>query len=137
MSIKELPGKITITRPMDPRVEEEYISISVKDMVSHKEVVEVRVPLDNFSKALTGQGFIDCEIKYPSQENIGKKRETKYENVPCKDYLETEEEKREVLEPFEVDGWIGRSSDLNNHHRSTEDGYNVLFERWIEIENDV
>ena len=138
MKTKVLPGKINITRPIDPRVDYEYISITIQDYLSHGEIVEVKVPLEQFSKAITGQAYQDCEVHYPPQKNIGKVRENKSEFVPfdSPNYKVTEEELNEALKPFEVDGWKGRREDLTNHHNRGNlgglDGYNVVFVRYIE-----
>ena len=141
MSTKTLPGKITISRPIDSHAASEYISITIQDRLSHNRVVEVRVPLDNFSKALTGQGYLDCELKYPDQSRIGKKNEVKKEFVPFHEYNPTEEQLTSALEPFEVDGWKGRRGDLTNHHKyAVKDGdvkgQWVVFERYVETQEE-
>ena len=135
----ELKGKITIGRPQcsDGR---EVITIDVQDNSSRCRIVNLEMTYENFTKALTGQGYIDCDIDFNDSELIGKKKEHKTVKVPrMKGYervnnkeIETHMVAYDNINQLFLDGWVPRYEDFNNHHKHTDDNHvMVIFERWV------
>ena len=112
--------------------------ILLEDELSHTTFLEVTMSLEDFALATIGNlGNVECEFELDAQ-NVGKRLETKTEQVFLTDaYFATKEERAEALRPFEVDGWKARSgTDISNHHRYTitDNGYlvSVTFGRFVE-----
>lgn len=81
MKYKALPGRVTISRPVygDGK---EVISIQVRDVNSRTTFVEVEIPLENFSKAITGLAETECDFKVHHLDRVGKKKVTKSLDIP-------------------------------------------------------
>lgn len=123
-------GHITIGRT--GYKEGEAIHIRLEDDSSHIAFLDVYLSLEDFAKTLTNS-YMDCEYELRGIQNVGKKLETKTENVPLNDpYMTTDEARLEALKPFEVDGWKARESDISNHHRYQKDSISVTFSRFVE-----
>lgn len=113
-------GKITISRPSGHG--EPHIAITLVDNDAHVHFCEVRLGLDEFAKAITGQGFVNCDLHLRGLDKVGTIRENKTEFVP-----DIGEEDKS-LAPFMVDGWTPRSGDWGNMHNGTKGrGFNVVF----------
>lgn len=126
-------GKITISRYSNSD-ETDPIHITIEEVDSSIQFVDVSMTLEDFAQALTGLGFVDCGLTFRALDKIGKIREHKVEPIYIGDrYNFTEEESKELIKPFEVDGWIGRDEDLRNSHNQTKDRKhrNVVFVRWV------
>jgi hypothetical protein len=125
-------GMISISRPQGDGCD--YISIEVNDKSSGVEFIELRISYADFAEAITGLSGIPITFKTRFLDKIGKLREHKEVNVVTfvsyKRY--TKEEANAILAPYEVDGWKGRTDDLNNNHRRTKTGYNVTFVRYVD-----
>jgi hypothetical protein len=142
---KKLKGSITISRPSCSSGEE-FITVEVEDRISGCTILKAYIDLAEFSRAITGLGYVKCELDYFSQAPVGKKREVKTEFVPfehhySKDKKKEEARKLEAVKPFEVDGWKHHYlDDLGNHHRSATKegvrGYNIGFIRFVETEDE-
>lgn len=109
------------------------ITISLTDDLSGCECVEIKLPAQQFGDAVTGHSLTECEFEFRPL-HVGMRAENKTEIVPFKPkYSRNEGEAKKALKPFEVDGWIGRLSDLRNHHCNVQgqDAYRVVFYRWV------
>jgi hypothetical protein len=121
----ELLGTVSISRPSCSSGEE-YISLEFIDELSRTRFLDVRMSLDAFSRAITGQGYAPCYfVSRPAK--IGMRSEHKTERVPYISGAWTNEGKEAMIAnmaKFECDGWKGSESDLFNHHRHvrTNDG---------------
>lgn len=97
--MKKINGKITISRRFSG--DEDYMSISLKDDTSSVAICNVEMGLVEFARALTGLGYVDCDIDlYDTYEKAGKKLIVK--RVACekdKSYSK-DEQKRIVQEDF-------------------------------------
>ena len=91
-----LPGKITITRPVSS--EEDYISIQLECDNSHISFAEIKVSLKDFTRAITGQGFIPMKFITRGLANVGRIRESKELIFPVKGYG--------AKDQAEIDRWI-------------------------------
>ena len=123
-----LAGKLTISRPSSFGGDD-YISITVQDELSGSEIVEVRVGMAEFTRALTAFANQPCTVDIGAPEFAGSVRQHKMEAVRVRTrYGNTPEERKavedEALLPFEVDGWTARRSDLSNSHRIVQWGHN-------------
>ena len=125
-------GKITVSR-VTSNQEDDYISIRFEDKLSGSTFLQAKMTLEDFAKAVTGHGYMDCTFDLTA-DVVGKLRENKTEIVPLENpYRATKEEKQAALKPFEVDGWTGYLDDLDNGHRYTQSGVSVHFTRFIEV----
>jgi hypothetical protein len=110
---------------------DDYILLSIQDELSGCSILEAECSLEDFALILTGMGkTIDFGIR--SLGKIGKKLETKYERIQL-NFDASDNEIREAVREFEVDGWCGKDECCKNHHnRVGDDGYRVLYVRWVE-----
>lgn len=124
-------GELSISRTGN-----QYIEITVQDDLSRVEFLRVRMGLAEFAKAITGLGNVECEFDwYP--KFVGMRHEVKVLSIPVQNFSAAEEERKEILAPYEVDGWMARADDLGNHHnmRRVADGYlcSVTFSRYVPV----
>lgn len=75
-----LPGKLTISRP-SCYGGDDYISITVQDELSGSEIVEVRVGMAEFTRALTAFANQPCTVDIGAPEFAGSVRQYKTEAV--------------------------------------------------------
>lgn len=125
-----LTGELSIskvTNLSEPR--NHYVSITLYDQNSATKVLEARMSLETFAKALfSSQVSVEFDLH---QDHIGKKYEVKTIKVSIPDNWTTEQAET-FLRTYEVDSWICRISDLRNHHnRIGKDTYSISFYRWI------
>lgn len=66
---KGLEGKINIIRPMNS--DNDGIRIELIDENSHIHFLELKMTLADFTKAVTGQGYIPMEFTVRGLENVG------------------------------------------------------------------
>mgnify|MGYP000175574113 FL=1 len=138
---KFLPTKISITRPSGGGAD--YVQLEIEDATSGSILFQTRVPLAEFTEAITGLSSRPCETMALGVKYFGMKLETKVQVVPkieddglWKNRGQTE---KKAVAPFEVDGWKARQGDYGNHHRSiktagTDAAYNVNFYRYVNPE---
>lgn len=133
----ELKGKLAIVRPLGG--DSGQINIHVEDDQAGVRFLEIVISLENFAKAITGQGGIDCNLKIRALSKVGLIREHKSMRVfvPDHAYSDREEVAGGAVRKAESDGWIGRIDDAHNHHKIAErtdagNYYNVVFIRHVE-----
>ena len=116
--MKELLGKITISRWSSNREPRYGISIEIRDEASGCVLVKAEMTPEEYALASTGLSCQPCQLSYNDSSVIGKKPERKVELVIIKGgrYREiSDKEIAEALEPYEVDGWKGNVYDAQNH----------------------
>ena len=128
-------GNITLSR-YDSNYEDTHpIHLKVEDKDSGTQFIDIGMTLKDFAFLITGMGYIDCQFELRGLDVVGKKREHKKESVslPPGMFLPTKEQAKELIKPFEVDGWIGSIDDATNHHNRSRVSDNVLvsFVRFI------
>ena len=135
-----MQGRITISRPAGHDIDS--ITIEIEDTLSCVPFLSVQVGYANFTKALTGQGYIPCEFETRGLELIGKRRETKTVciRVPDGPYETRDKRAHNAVKQCEKDGWKGRHEDALNFHRRKESDaggawYEVTFTRHVENES--
>lgn len=140
MKEQVFPASFSLSRPIGGRTEGKHISIRIRDRVSGCEVVELRIPLEQFAMALTGLSEVPAYATWRTTALL-KKREVKSVNVPLiagedMPYGDGREDyAARAVAPFEVDGWKANKPDFGNWHRRNGDGsYNVGFSRFVDAE---
>jgi hypothetical protein len=115
-----------------------YIRINVTEEASRVQFLELEVELADFAKALTGLGYQECDLELRRLDLLGKQLEIKTEVVPRpKGWKVDESEVKRILAPFEVDGWLGCTRDLCNHHNWVgQDKVSVVFHRYVDKQKD-
>ena len=78
-------ARITISRPSSNTDEEEYISLSITDENSRARFVRLKIPLADFSTALTGMAEVKCIAEYKGLQYVGKNRESMPLTFPMPD----------------------------------------------------
>lgn len=139
-------GRITIGR-VTSTSGPDFMSIELDDALNHVRLVEVRVSLEEFVEALMGGGYRKCEFSFHSNPPLGKRLETKTEEVsiPYFDFKRDDRARvaavRAAVSLYEVDGWQGEDRDMSNHHNlirldrdAKVEHYRVHFRRYVEQE---
>ena len=121
---------LTISRPSYGGGKE-AISLSIVDAASGVEFVELEIPLDDFTKCLTGNPRPDIPMITRRLDLVGKRREHKIELVfiPDSPYANRAETVSAALRPHEIDGWAGDKSDATNAHKSGKREANGNYQR--------
>lgn len=127
---KPLKGELTISRYSST----DTIKVTVYDCASGCEVAEIELSAKDLAMALTGLGNVDCSFelhaKYAGMEYQHKTVEIQ---VPVSTGRISNEQAKDLVAPFEIEGWLGRLSDLSNPHRRNKDGtYKVHFGRYMD-----
>ena len=134
-------GSFTLSRMNSNQPLDRPITFRIEDRLSGIEFCEVHVSLEDFAKAITGQGGIPCRVEVRGLHLVGKRRENKTEQVFVPDGpFETREARaKAAVAEHEVDGWRGRVGDATNSHNRIsggrdEGGYRmrVVFTRWVD-----
>ena len=112
---------------------DDYIHLEIEDEKSHTTVAELRIPMEKFALAITGQSIGEIPVEYFCLDIVGKQYEHKTELIdlgeyPYKDFRAYFIKK---VKPYEQNGWIADIEDCYNSHRQTPKGYIVIFRRWI------
>ncbi len=138
--MEDLKGKITISK-VTSNIEPDFISITIVEAKSRCKAIEAKLSFENFTKALTGQGHIDCDLVFNDSGVIGKTREIKHEIIPrpesYKDLVDDNINKGNyqcvlALQALQIDGWEVRRSDIDNFYNWVgSDKVKVLFIRYI------
>lgn len=137
--MKELKGKLSIAAVHGGS--SDHIRIEISDPISGCPVVILEVQPEQFARAVTGLADQDCQMTVYDGLPIGYKREHQKERVsipgnPTKDQI------REAVSQYEVDGWLGRDEDCENHHKfqghhNNLRVYEVIFIRHIDPETGI
>lgn len=132
-------AKLTISRTTC-NTEDDYISIEVRDNLSSIVFFEAKIDLKSFAQCITGLSQQPIEFGIRGFENIGRKLETKSEEVQIPDnsmlFMEHSSIK-EAVAVYEIDGWKGRWADCFNHHNHLGNNkYRVHYYRWVEIKEE-
>jgi hypothetical protein len=78
---KWLPGRLSICR-IHSSESGETIMILLQDSLSRVQFVEVEMSLEDFTRAVTGSGYIPMKFNTRKLENVGLKKENKTELIP-------------------------------------------------------
>lgn len=128
-----IKGQLTISR-VSSSSGDGYIEIRFRDVDACAEFARFRVSFADFAQAVTGLGYAPGEIQVQGLEVVGLKSENKSELVPGSHPYGDKTKLRELqaaMKKFQVDGWIGRASDLENHYNYKPGGCQVAFFRHI------
>lgn len=133
---KHVKGKITISRVADSTRDSDFMSITIKDKESGKELMEAQMELEEFALAITGGGRLDARLRI-LMDNIpfaGFRKEITTVKLP---YYSTSteifrESQQKEARKYEVDGWRLVPEDYN-HHRASHGFYHATFERYTEV----
>ena len=133
---KILIGALSISNPTSNVAPYSWIEVRLSDDLSSTLVAVARLSLEDFAKATVGRNEVPCTFEFNDSGLVGKKREHKVETVSfdsVKTFGMSDNQKKALLKPFEVDGWQGDFDDLSNHHNFTKNGVRVRFERWVDV----
>jgi len=129
-----LQGKLSIARP-SYGTGKEAIRIECQDAGSAMRVVGIEIGLEDFSRAITGQGDVYCEFEFSREAwaRVGKVRQYEQRFIPQpEEYRPTAYEIAAHLARYEKDGWRGNPEDVTNPHRHRGKEVEVAFERWVD-----
>jgi len=133
----KIKGKITISTIRSTHPRGSWVRVTLEDENSHIHFVEIDIDFEQFGEAITGNGSQPCNMKLRGLEFLGRKYENKTELVMLPRNA-TEMEKVGIISKYEVDGWMGRMLDLENHYNyvggKSGEGYvcyKVSFHRYV------
>lgn len=132
-----MKGKISIHRYQSNVPPYGGVHIEVSDRSSGMEFLKVDMTFEEFGNVMSGLGYVDCEFELRNTNLVGCKRESKEEKIQLRDkefIIRDESRQNELLAPYEVDGWVARRSDLENHHKIKNNIVTVVFTRFVEPE---
>lgn len=120
-----LHGKLSISRPSGGGREHPVVTIDLRDELSRCQFLEVEIDPASLTLALTGKGEVPCWFRLRTESPIGQRAETKTEELWMNAIFAFDRgSKRQeayfdkLLQPYEVDGWKARRSDLTNSHNT-------------------
>lgn len=115
------------------------IRFEINDATSHCRVLEFKMSLEDFARAVTGLSYVPAFGEVFDDNPIGCTSEHKEELVPRpRSYGKDKAKAAELLAPFEVDGWKARNDDIFNPHRWVgDDRVAVSFTRYINPDGSV
>lgn len=132
-------GTVVISNPRDSQGEG-WVEITVRDENSGVECSVVRLSYEDFGRGLASPCLRPCEF-FVNDELVGKKHESKREKVfvqssDTSDKEEKLEAAKKAIAEYEIDGWIGDTSQVNNMHYRRgyeENGFytEVVFHRYV------
>jgi hypothetical protein len=126
--MKKLKGNVTISAYHGSKT---GVMIRIEDELSGCTLVECDLSMTEYALAITGLGMRPCKMSVNMSGVIGKTREHKVVSIKHDIQHGNVKALRELMSQWEVDGWTGRLEDMRNFHNHMEDGYQVLFERWV------
>ena len=112
--------------------------INIEDQSSGKTVMRATLSPADLMLALSGKGDVDCEFTMQNVALAGTKREGKAEDICLGNRLGhlSEDEMTALLKPYEIYGWKGERSDINNSHnrfsRKDQRFVRVNFHRFVD-----
>ena len=126
-------GQLSISR-VHSNMDDGYVEIRFRDSDACCEFASFKLSVLDFAEALFGRGFVSGEIEIRGLDVIGMKAENKVELV--RGELPYGNKKalaalQKEMKKFEVDGWEGRKSDLENPHNYRSEGVQVVFFRHV------
>lgn len=127
-------GRLEIYTPRTSKGES-WVEIHVEDEKSGIQFLTVCVDYHEFARALTGHGSQECSFGFNDLHNVGKRREIKevVVKVPEHDYLDRDVVAAAAVNEHEIDGWMGRVKDAQNHHRHAGGrAYRVTYIRFVD-----
>ncbi len=126
-----LKGSITISR-VSYNDGSSHMQIRLRDETSRCRFVEVTLSLEDFTRALTAEAEIPCDLEIANLRLLGLNRECRSQVLPRWDYRDKNAERiAAFLAPYEVDEWKAESRDLFNSNRWEGDGVRVGFVRFV------
>lgn len=112
-----LTGRFSISRPRGA-AECDYIEVEIVDESSGVRFLQVQVKYADFALALTSLE-VGCKYELHGAEDVGKVRETRYEEVfiPDSIFFGDRESLAQVAVEALESGWVGNVQDALNHHK--------------------
>ncbi len=105
----KIQGKLTISRPIGGSGPGE-IRITLEDPIAVIQFVEARVSLEGFTEAITGRGYVDCELDLRGLDRVGMIREIKPLEFELPARLAHKRGERQLAEElcdsFAEEGWV-------------------------------
>ena len=133
--MKTLRGRITLGKYMQSsETTDKAVFMEFQDETSHIQFLRLHMSLEDFAKAILGQGYIPITYELRGTENVGMILETKTIVVPTRKYPNqyTEDEITELLMDYEIDGWMADRSAFANWHRFKDGNVEVIFRRFVD-----
>jgi len=136
--MKTEPVNVTISRPMNQRGGD-FISIIISGQNSRVEVMEVKMPIAEFAKAITGQGYCKGVGSLRGCEKFGLKMENKPFEFKLPDSSDWKTRKSDALDIVKnvcPDGWEPDSyfsSQDSFFSKGTEQWAMCVIRRWVPV----
>ena len=132
MTIK---GKITISR-VTSNTEGSYVEVRFQDDGASIEFAIAKLTMEQFAQAITGRGYVDCEIEVRGLDLVGKKMEhaTIEFPIPKADYKHRKESATKAAAAYIPEGWVLSDSFSSQGSFFTRDGQEfarATIRRWI------
>lgn len=132
-------GKLTICR--HGIIDEDYIAIEIADRKSSKQIMNLKISLENFTRAITNLSSVDMEyeVKTENLNKWGKQIEVKEILLPIIEKFNEEEMKIEIERTFvslQNKGVYGKEWIIKNDGIKTQQnnpkGWKIIICRYID-----
>lgn len=134
-----LPAALSIWRTTSAMEDgKNVLKFEIRDDRSRSTVLTFEVDPGQLVLALAGQSHLSIQAMWTYMDRLGKWMESKIELIetvykPATRENFTPAEIMEMLKPYEIMGWHGKATDLNNGlRRVRERVQSVRFFRWID-----
>jgi hypothetical protein len=129
-------GKITISRTHST-IKGDYITLSVVDENAVIEPIDIKMTIEDFGRAITGEGRLPCSFVLRGVDKVGKVREAKPLEFQLPDGETGKEAARAIAKRECPEGWTPWLSFNSQFSFFTKEGENwarTTIYRWVDLE---
>lgn len=134
--MKNLNGNITISRHSKNK-----IYITIQDELSNQKFIDIELTHKQFSEAITGLSFVECEFQVSALERIGKKKVTEQRSIIYTgnhSYNKTSQEQW-LLNNAQEEGWsinyyLGSHNSIKYNQQDSTTTLNYSVYKYVDVE---
>jgi len=132
-------AKVSINRTNSNQRDTDFISITIEDRLSGRQIIRVEMEMEHFGAAITGLSSMPAVYNYVMTPEvaalIGKVRETKHALIDRVEFKMTSEQVKEGIESELVDGWQ-LFDDGTGTQQPNKDKHKAILIRYVDAEGE-